>query len=353
MSVRPSSLPALACCPRFESDPHANTEGKEAGTRRHTALGKYLQDDPTWRDDIDEEEQAGVEWAGEYIRVHAPMSEHALEIEQRGEFSTPDWDVIEGTPDIFCGPVLFDAKGRNVDRYAEQMAAYVLMKQWPSVKVHVLYLTEKRAFAYAITREEAEAIVFPVIAAAQDPNRRPTACDWCSWCVHKLTCSAVLDGVNAVVAGRADWNLDTYHSSQIETADEMGRALRIARLLKPWCEAVEWAAKEMITKHGQIPVGFAPYTRKGKQVVTSVTAAFPLLGLPQEEFLGACDIRMRTPKGKPDRKGLVERFAEFHGLAKAEAKRQIENRLAAIITRNPSSQLLKAVGTDDPAQPEE
>lgn len=353
MSIRPSSLPALAACPCFESDPRSNQEGKDAGTRRHTALGKYLQEDPTWPDDIDEDEQAGVQWAGEYIRVHAPMSEHLLEIEQRGEFMTPDFDRIEGTPDIYCGPVLFDAKGRNVDGYAEQMAAYVLMRQWPSVRVHVLYLTEKRANAYDITREEAEAIVFPVIARAQAEDRKPKACDWCDWCQHKLACPAVLDGVNAVVSGRDDWHLETYHASQIETPEEMGRALRIARLLKPWCEAVEWAAKKMATKRGQIPVGFAAYTRRGKQVVASVVEAFPLVGLTQEEFLAACQIRLNTPKGRPDQKGLIERFAEFHGMKKAEAKRQLENRLAPVLTRNPSSQCLKAIGTDDPATPED
>lgn len=352
MNIRPSSLPALAACPCFESDQNTNVEGKSAGTRRHTALGKYLTDDATWVDEIDEDDRAGVEWAGEYIRVHAPVSEHPLEIEQPGEFLTPEWDTVRGTPDIYCGPVLFDAKGRNVDAYAEQMAAYVLMRSHPVVRVHVLYLTEKRAHAYDLTQEEAAEIVFPIIARAQGHFRFPKPSDWCGWCKHRLACPAIMQGVNAVVDGREDWNLNTYHSSQIETAEEMGKAWRIARLLKPWCAAVEFAAKEMAVKRGIIPTGTVLYTRKGKQVCDSVAQAFPLTGIPQDEFLAACDIRMSTPKGKPDRKGLVERFAEFHGLSKAEAKRQIQNRLANVLTRNPSTQCLKAADTDDPESEE-
>lgn len=350
--IRPSSLPALAACPCFASDPDAGIDAKEAGTRRHQAIEGYLRDEPTWADSLTEEEVDAVKWAGLYVEQHAPTARYPLEIEQRGEFWGPDFESYSGTPDIYCGPVLFDAKGRQVDAYREQMAAYVLMRNHEEVDVHVLYLTVKRVHRFRLTRAEAEAIVFPIITSALDPARTPRLNDWCDWCIHRRDCSAVLGAVNEVVANRPDWGLETYHSSEIQSPEEMGKALTLAKRLKKWCEAVEWAAKEMAIKDGKIPHGWELYSNSGRRWCEDAEAAFPLLGMPQSEFLAACDIRWNTPKGQPDRKGIVERFAAVHRCSKAQAERQIEARLGSLLKRKPSADALRAANTDDPESAE-
>ena len=120
----------------------------------------------------------------------------------------------------------------------------------------------------------------------------------------------------------------------ISTAEQMGKALTIARRLKEWCEAVEHHAREMALKQGQIPHGFELASRRGAREVESVAGAFGLTGLPQDEFLKACKVNF---------KDLSEAFATFHGMKKAQAERQLDVKLASVITRKPSSQFLKAI----------
>lgn len=335
MSYRPSSLPGLEACPCYEPDQTSDVEQKAAGTLRHEALAHYLAGNPAWADHLDDEHDAdGVEWAGEYIRCHAPMSEHPLQIEERRTVMTDAFDEITGTPDVTCGFALFDLKGRSIDTYNAQMAAYSLMTGWSVVNVHVLFATEKKAETWRMGRIQAMEIVQAIIAKASDPNRQPKACDWCGWCSKRLTCPSVLKGVNTVVEARDDWRLETYHGSEITTPDEMGRALSIARRLKEWCEAVEHFAREMAIKQGQIPVGFELKTRRGSREIESVAAAFGRAGLPQDKFLEACEVNFKK---------LAEVAAEFHGMKKAQAVRDLESKLAGSVTRKPSSQFLQAV----------
>lgn len=334
MSFRPSSLPGLQACPCYAPDQTSDVEQKKAGTLRHEALAKYLGGDPTWDDTLEEDEAAGVEWAGEYIRCHAPMSEHPLRIEEKRTTCTDSFEEIAGTPDVTCGNVLFDLKGRNVDSYMAQMCAYALMVGAESVEVHVLYATERKAQTWRVTRADAMEMVENIIARASVPNPYPTACDYCGWCANRLTCPSVVQGVNAVVAGRDDWHLDTFHSTEIDTPEQMGKALTIARRLKEWCEAVEHHAREMAIKQGQIPHGFELASRRGAREVESVAGAFGLVGLPQDDFLKACKVNF---------KDLAETFATFHGMKKAQAERQLDVKLSSVITRKPSSQFLKAI----------
>lgn len=334
MNYRPSSLPGLEACPCYEPDQTSDVEQKQAGTLRHEALAAYLSGTEGWDANLDEHDAEGVAWAGEYIRCHAPMSEHPLQIEEKRTALTDSWEEITGTPDVTCGFALFDLKGRSIDTYAPQMAAYALMTGFAVVNVHVLYATEKKAKTWRIGRAAAMEVVERIIAKASDPNRQPTACDWCGWCSKRLTCPSVLKGVNAVVAARDDWYLDTYHSTEIETAEQMGKALTIARRLNEWCEAVEHHAREMVTKKGMVPTGFEVKTRRGSREIASVADAFGLAGLPQEAFLKACQVKFSK---------LVEVTAEFHGMKKAQAERDLDTKLASVIERKPSTQFLQAL----------
>ena len=334
MNYRPSSLPGLQGCSCYEPDQTSDIEQKQAGTLRHEALAAYLTGQEGWDKDLDEYDAEGVAWAGEYIRAHAPMSDHPLRIEEKRTTYTDSFEEITGTPDVTCGWVLFDLKGRSIDSYMAQMAAYALMDGWPEVEVHVLYGTERRAKTWRVTRQEAMELVENIIARASTPGAYPTACDWCGWCSKRLTCPSVIEGVNKVVAARDDWHLETYHSTEIETAEQMGQALTIARRLKEWCEAVEHHAREMALKRGMVPVGFELRTRRGSREIESVASAFGLAGLPQEAFLKACEVKFSR---------LVEVAAEFHGMKKAHAERDLDVKLASVIERKPSSQFLQAL----------
>jgi hypothetical protein len=330
---RPSSLPALKECPQFDST-GTTSEHADAGTKRHKALEKLLaHNDPLPLQDLPEDERDGVTWAADYIRLHAPMSDHPLETERKRSFIAPDFSEISGTPDYVCGNHVFDLKWRYRD-YSAQMAAYALMVMdsgHESVICHVLFGEPQKAYRFDFTRESAESIIGPILESAGKGD--PTPCDYCSWCSKSKTCPALIARANAVVGGRDDWKLEQYHASCIEDTLEMGKALKLARQLADWCEAIEHHAKDMALKRGIVPAGFSLKSRQGNRFIKSVLEAFPKAGLPQDVFLAACEVKLST---------LVEAYAGFHGSKKAPAERELEAKLGETVQRKPSSMALVA-----------
>lgn len=330
MKYRPSSLPALSKCAQFISSP--GDEGiRAAGKLRHEVLA-YMLTHPDAPEEqqlerLPEEHRAGVKWALDYIRVHAPMHDHPLIVEQLREWVGYGFENRRGTLDAQCGPVFFDLKWNRYD-YAPQMADYALslLDDWSEVTCHVLFGESQKAEVLRFDRATAEAIVAPVLLRAGIAP--PTVCTYCGWCARQATCSAHLDTVNRIVEGRPDWQLSTFHSSDITDPQEMGTALTIARQVADWAEAVEFQAKEMAVKLGAIPKGFTLQTRQGNRFISSVSEAFPVAGLPQAEFLEACEVKLSS---------LSEAFAKFHGLKKAQAERDVQSRLGEIVQRKPST----------------
>jgi hypothetical protein len=328
--LRASSLPALSQCPCFEP---GSSDYAEAGTDRHTALQRHFAGDDSVLALLPEEEQEGVLWAAEYIRVHAPMSEYPLEWEKQGAAILDDFTEVPGKTDAYCALDIFDLKWRYSD-YKAQMALYSLirlqaadMKPGVEIKVHVLYACFKRAEVLTFDFETAHRIVQEIVDAYRDPNKQPNPCGYCNYCANRLKCSALNERAQTVAAGREDWKLEQYHTSQITTPSEMAKALAIARQLKGWCEAVEYHAKEMAVKDGMTIPGYELKSKAGRTSCANVIGAFNSLPLTAEEFLQCCDVRLETSKENPDKRGLADVLAVNKGISKASAKRELKTLL--------------------------
>lgn len=312
---------------------------------RHEAFSKSLAGEANALDGLSSEDIESVTWAVELVRVKAPMADYPLRLEYHVNPMGADFKPLfenGGTLDAACGPVLIDLKSRYRD-YKAQVAAYALdMFQehgWPTVKVLLLFTEGQRCVEFAFTEEEAQAIVDGIISKVSDPNRKPTLCDYCGWCAKKLNCPAKLADAARIAAAREEvesesmrafesWLSEGAHVSKIEDATMMGHVLKIARTLSEWCESAEYHAKEMATKRGVIPTGFKIQTRQGNRYVTSVTDAFSRLGLPQEAFLGACEIKPSS---------AFEAYASFNQLKKSQAEKEVERRLGDVIQRKQST----------------
>jgi hypothetical protein len=291
-----------------------------------------------------DEDVEGVNWAYDYIVGHASIA-FPLEVEKRLSLIGEDFkEVYGGTPDAVAGFEFFDFKWRERD-YIAQMAAYALIilseNDFEYVRAHVLFGDSQKAVVYQFTREEAYLIVSRVVRKATAPDREPTPCDYCGWCARKLTCSALNERAQAVAAGREDWKLEQYHSSAITSPVEMAKALRLARFLKKWCEAVEFHAKQMAIVRGEQIPGTHVAAKSGKQFCSAVGQAYELAGLAPREFLAACDLRLNTSKKYPDRKGLIDIYAAAKGIKKAAAKRELLKKLEPVLSRSNPSQSIK------------
>jgi hypothetical protein len=345
----------LDACPSFDGD-GVDSEYTAAGTARHLGVravleGEAVLNSPSVKmselirhlsasqkvvDSLSPDDRESVEWAVDYIKVHAPTSQYPLQFERHVNPLDENFERLfpdGGTLDIECGPELFDLKSRERD-YRSQLAAYALaMMQehgYESVRCHVLYMIPKRYEVFSLTRAEAEKIVGDIIAKQ---GTQATPCDYCGWCVKKLVCPARLEQVNAVVAGRPDWQLEQYHSSEIKTADEAGRARRLADHVKKWADGILFHTTELARKEGIVATGYKIADSKGKAVVTDAPRAFQLAGVPQDVFFKCCAVRLNSSKDYPDRVGLVESYASQNGIPKSRAKKQITEKLAEVITR--------------------
>lgn len=347
--MRPSSLPMLAACPKFVGMASAATE---EGTTRHAALSAWLAGNQDALKEIPEDQRDGVQWAAEYISTHAPMADHPLVYEEKRAFIAPTFERMEGTPDVTCGPVVFDLKWRQRN-YDGQMACYALMLMeagHESVTVHVLYAESQRVVVTRYDRESAEAVIMPIMTAAADPAAKPAICDYCGWCANCATCPAHLAIAKVVAVGYSDdAKVTTWHPSGMTPA-ELGQALWIARkVLSKWCESVEHHAIEKVLKEGMTIPGTELKTKTGRTYVADVAGAFGLAGLPQEEFLRACDLRLNTSKTYPDKVGVINLHAQIHGMKLAPAKRELLAKLEPVVKKTPDSQYLKLTGDTDNA----
>ena len=332
--IRPSSLPALKECPRFESG-QARDFTLE-GTRRHQALESMFNHhdgllEPGWCEQLDDESIEGIGWAFDYIKLHAPLNDHELHIERTMEIQDDDFNVVlKGTLDYQSGPHLFDIKWRQRD-YSAQMAAYALMMiqetGWPEVRVHILFMESQVARVYSLNETQCWEIINEAKSKAEDPNAEPVPCDYCSWCRHTLTCDALNNRVKAVVDGREDWELEQYHASQLTDPEELAKAIPIAKAVKTWANAVDHFAKQFVFEGGTIP-GYEVRSKKGNRQIVDLDAAFARSGLDQAQFLQCCSVVFSK---------LVEKRTVTHGISKAVATRELERLLGDVIERGSNS----------------
>lgn len=342
--IRPSSLPMLAVCPCFDGQ---GGEFAESGRLRHVYLESLLRrevsGDPKQdaiieaaAKDLSEEEQDSVVWAFDYIKCHAPMSDYAIAFERKMHLLDENFERVfpeGGTPDVTCGPVLFDLKWRERD-YTHQMAAYALMMleehDYPEVKVHVLYAEPRRVRQYSFTKESASALVFDILKKAQDPDRKPSPCDYCGWCSNAYKCEPLLQTAAGIAKRYCDLDrVKNWHPSQMETAEEINQALWVARkVVKKWLESIEHHALDAVQKRGLTLEEFGLVNQSGGTYVTDVPAVYASVGIPQGEFFKCVDIRMATSKKYPDKKGLVDIYAGLKGTKKAPAEREIKKKLS-------------------------
>jgi len=185
--MRPSTLPAYKECGRFK--PGKAQSFTFDGTLRHEALESKMRSftddvDPKFVPLLDDQSIEGIEWAADFIRLTAPLSDHPLEIEDELPIRHEDTgaELMAGHLDYRCGDVFFDAKWRRRN-YREQMAAYALAlcqcRNVDSVTGYLLFMESQTVERVTFTRAEAWGIVAELIDKQAD-NPEPVPCDYCS-----------------------------------------------------------------------------------------------------------------------------------------------------------------------------
>ena len=299
-AVSPSKLPMLAKCLCYESAPVGAAANE--GTRQHEQLAAILTDKPC-ADGI--EIHPGVAWAAEYINR---CTSNILLIEERMSLIGDDFEEITfGTLDVVAaanradGDKIFvmDYKSGEDWNYGPQMAAYARMAMIrygrTICEVHELYGRYCQAKKYSLTMAETDYIP-GLIAAAQAPDRRPTMCEFCGWCVKQGTCGAAVEPILRVatdyepespVAKLPLSAVATWRASEITDPNQMAVVLDVASYLYAWASAAKAHAREAAVKGMEIP-GYVLKDGAARREFADITAAYAASGLGADAFLACC-----------------------------------------------------------------
>jgi hypothetical protein len=363
-TLRPSLLPMLAKSPRFI--PADAGEFANDGTIRHEYLaailaGKFsdVEMEEQFQDGgrlakLDEKSRDAVQWAAAYIKLNSPMYEFLLLVEHNLNPLDENFEPYfpnGGTCDAACGAEIFDFKWRWFD-YEPQMAGYALGRFQETnisaiyggdqtIRCHVMFGESRKVQRYEFTEETARAIVEKIRREANDESVPCRESDYCSWCQRNkdLTCPIKNNAAEQIASSRKGVDGEAFkqfqawlergaHTSEIEDGKLMGAVLMVARSLQDFCDAAEFRAEQLATKQGKEIAGFKLQERKGNRIIASVTEAFQKCGLPQKEFLDACEIRLSS---------LAGAYAAFHAMKEKTAEREVETKLGEIVQRKPST----------------
>ncbi len=338
--LSPSAFPAWVLCPCFESDP-AERADAAAGTEQHSALAAALGGDEAPLAALTPDAREAVTWASGYVRTLADSA--ALMREHRVSFTGPDSFAPSGVSEIFFGTAdaviihppgnladLCDYKSGGDDRdHRAQLAGYALAlfsmrTRLKTIRCHVLYARVRRVDSWSLTQADAAGIVLPILEARRSSDRTPSACDYCRFCAHRLSCPALTEQVAVVAKSVPSWDElapAIRNPAAITDPEIASKALTLARFVSTWAETVRTHATEMARTGKALP-GYRLQERRGSREVTDIAAAFNRSGLAPAQFVSAC--KLSVPK-------LGDAFAAARGLTKVAGAREIEATLSDLI----------------------
>jgi len=270
-ALRPSNLPKLAVCPCYESNPVAGPAA-ERGTLLDSAFRADLlglEERFIIGNKLTADEIAAVAWSVSMVRAMAGR-ERVL---AREDDCRVKMLGLSGTADAIVPSRLthFDLKTGMRRNYREQMAAYALgfmesqfASEWTA---HLLFCDQREIETIRFTYDEARGIVEQVIWEFNDPDKKPSPCDYCGWCAKAESCGARL-AIVAETLPAADPGFD--FDAVLGDPAKLGRFLVCCAVVEDFRERAKQIATERIKTGGTV-TGWKLVTRKGNEFVDCET----------------------------------------------------------------------------------
>lgn len=332
--TRPSSLPAHAVSPRWESAGSSNAA--MAGQDRHLALEELIQNKarrPMF-DLLDKKDQDSVMWAADHVLDVAKLEDKPILSEHHLSIMRDGVEVLDGTADAIVGNHLFDLK-TSERNYHEQMCAYSLgvMQKFgfDEVVVHLMFCETKHLVRYRVTQKQCEDIVFGILDRVSNPSTTCAASDYCKWCKKQATCEIVLGHVSKVAN---HYEMIPLEQMDLVSTEQIARALNLAVVAEEWASSIKEKAKELALNHVRIP-GWEIKERSATREIDpkNINNAFDRLHIPQEDFLAACKVSVSK---------LANALIKT-GMSKREADQVINDRLLGLIEQKPAVKYLSRI----------
>jgi len=220
--------------------------------------------------ELSTEELENVMWAVDTARDIADGGEIEAD-EAKLKVRTPGLDHV-GTEDARCEneAISFDLKTGQIRSYYEQMAAYALGnmdRSFNETWTCVLLFCDQREFnRIEFTYATAKSVVDGVLEVVNDPNAKPTACEYCSWCNKADKCVARTAPVSetlAVVESPA-LSLEAMKAELVANPERLGKFLQASALFSDFIDEVKTAAKDQMATGVLVP-GWKLQTEAGRE----------------------------------------------------------------------------------------
>jgi hypothetical protein len=292
-TIRPSALPALAQCSRFESDgePHAEAERGLLLDRLYRQL-ITLRWEPTATLKADELEPADFEalrWALEQTGALSDIEDLTAD-RDKCRIEIPLMAGYEGEVDAFTlrRRRSFDLKSGLERDHTLQMASYALgfmtrefLGEWETV---LLFCDEQKLVRRSWSLDEAEELIRSVIDKVRSPETGPTLCSFCGWCKWKLTCPARLEELAIIesVAKKLDAKPDRFVEI-LNSPELLGRFLRGMAIADDYREKAKPRAVELLLAGTKVP--HCSLRQGNKNEFADLAPLLPILDPEQKDAL--------------------------------------------------------------------
>lgn len=248
-NIRPSSLPKLAACPCYESTPGEASPAAQRGTRLDEVFRAVMQGAELPA--LDAEDAAAVVWATDALKQLADGN-HTITSDELCKVTLPNG--MTGTCDAVVPGKWFhaDLKSGLVRNYREQMAAYALglMEQYfvDSWTAHLLFCDAQKVITHEFTYAEAQAIVDGIVATVSNPQKKPSVCEYCSWCAKAETCAPRMAALDSSLA-----TTDQSFAAVLADPVRLGEFLVKCKVFEKFWDSAKDKAREVLEAGGEVP----------------------------------------------------------------------------------------------------
>lgn len=280
-TIRHSSLPKLAQCAKYESNPVAGPHA-ERGTRLDAAFRAFLMGEPV-PVELSTEEQENVMWAVDTVRDLADGGEIEAD-EVNLKVNTPGLSHV-GTEDARCEDenMSFDLKSGQIRSYYEQMAAYALGNLERQFYEHfdpqrleestwtccLLFCDQREFTRIEFSYATAKAVVDGVLEAVNDPNAVATPCQYCSWCLKADSCAArtgpIVETLAVVESQPTGVSLEALKAGLLADPERLGAFLTTNAIFEDFVDDLKIKAKALMLHAHTVVPGWKLQTEAGRE----------------------------------------------------------------------------------------
>lgn len=341
-NIRPSALPKLQACPRYQSTAVAGPAA-ERGTRLDTAFRHEMQGKTESKDDLTPDDVLAVRWAANTLDSLWGDRDDILTDEEDCRVDSIPGIPSGGTADAICPSrqEAADLKSGQIRDYTAQMAAYALglmqqhwAQQWT---MRLLFCDHKEVVVLRFSFEQAREIVAGIVANAENPASPATPCEYCGWCALKDSCAErsrlVISASTAIEGEDFPQNIATLRE---HIAAEPNR---LSDFLQKWSEATKelydplrQIATEKLENGEEIP-DYKLVCPKPTQVIPAAALGHYIKDLGNAAVLAICgnlkaaDVRtiweQKMPNSKPFPEEIVQSSPRKPYIQKSNKKKTI------------------------------